>query len=67
MPMYLTRVGFELALPDRGHSGAWLEWLNHPFSRETELLIEKGLNKKIVRELINPIMRRPYLKLKVRA
>ena len=66
IPMHLTRVGFELALPDLNHSGPWLEWLNHPFSRETELLIEKSLNKKIVRELIHPITRRPYLKLKQR-
>jgi REP element-mobilizing transposase RayT len=66
IPICLTRVGFESRLPDLDHSRAWLEWLNQPFSKEIELLIQKSLNKKIVRELINPITRRPYVKLKQR-
>jgi putative transposase len=60
LPIYFTRVGFETDLPNIDRPNAWLDWLNTPFSKEIELLIQKSLRRKEIKELINPLNRRPY-------
>jgi putative transposase len=60
LPIYFTRLGLETNLPDLEHPTAWLNWLNRPFSKETETFIQKALRKKEIKEIINRATRRPY-------
>jgi hypothetical protein len=45
-PVYFTRLGLEMALPAM-ESYSQLNWLNTPFPNEAEVLIKKGLRKKV--------------------
>jgi putative transposase len=59
-PIHFTRIGLEINLPDPEISDAWIEWLNRPFTKEAEELIQRSLKKRKLKELINRNTRRPY-------
>jgi len=59
-PLHFTRIGLELNLPDPDLPNTWINWLNTPFPKEAEILIQKALRKKKVHELIDPKTRRPF-------
>jgi putative transposase len=58
-PIFHTRMGMELSLPSSETSDL-LPWLNKPFPKEAELLIRKGLRKRIFLEMKNRETRKPY-------
>ncbi len=57
-PIHYTRVGMELALPSV-EAFEQLNWLNQPFPKEAETLIQKGLRKKIFKGAIDLKTRTP--------
>jgi putative transposase len=59
-PIYFTRLGLEINLPDPESATAWLEWLNRPFPSEAEKIIQKCLRKKEIKAFINRTDRKPY-------
>ena len=58
-PLYLTRVGMELALPS-AEASEQIEWMNNPFTTEAETLIQKGLRKKVFDTIIDRKTRKPF-------
>jgi putative transposase len=59
-PIHFTRIGLELNLPDPDLPGSWLNWMNTPFTKEAELLIQKVLRKRKVDVFIDRKTRMPY-------
>jgi len=57
-PLHYTRVAMDLALPSV-ESQAQLEWLNLPFPKEAEALIQKGLRKRVFETIMDRDTRRP--------
>lgn len=57
-PIYLTRVGMEVALP-AVEAFEQIDWLNKPFPAEAEMLIQKGLRKKVFDAMIDRKTRSP--------
>lgn len=57
-PIYFTKSRLELALPSL-QSLDLLEWLNKPFPREAEALIQKGLRKRSFDSILNRGTRKP--------
>lgn len=60
-PIFFTRCGLELNIPEADDHYNWLEWLNRPFVKEAEVLIQKSLRKKEIEFLLCPQTRRPEL------
>ena len=58
-PLYLTRVGMELDLPS-AETSKHLEWLNKPFPKEAEDLIQRGLRKRLFDAIMDRKARRPF-------
>jgi putative transposase len=58
-PVYFTRMGLELNLPEPENQAAWLDWLNRPFPAEAEKIIRKLLRKREIKEILNRVTRRP--------
>jgi len=58
-PIYFTKIGLEINLPNPNEPLTWIAWLNQPFPNETEKLIQKCLRKKKIHLLLAP-SRRPY-------
>ena len=54
-----TRVGMESALPSV-ETYSQLEWLNRPFPKESEALIQRGLRKKLFDVIIDRQTRKPF-------
>jgi putative transposase len=57
-PVSLTRVGMEIALPAID-SHQQLSWLNKPFPKEAETLIQRGLRKRLFDTIMDRKDRRP--------
>jgi REP element-mobilizing transposase RayT len=57
-PLYYTRVAMELSLPSE-ESDRQLEWLNKPFPKEAEALIQKGLRKRVFDQVLDLSTRKP--------
>jgi len=57
-PIHYTRIGMELSLPS-DESSQQLEWLNTPFPKEAETLIQKGLRRRLFQDIIDPQTRKP--------
>jgi REP element-mobilizing transposase RayT len=57
-PLFHTKVGMELALPSI-ESHEQLDWLNRPFPKEAELLIQKGLRRTTFNKIIDRATREP--------
>lgn len=58
-PLHFTRAGMEFALPSTAITEQ-LEWLNRPFPKEAEGLIQKGLRKKLFDVIVDRKTRRPF-------
>jgi hypothetical protein len=57
-PLFFTKVGMELALPS-SESHEQLEWLNKPFPKEAEALIQKGLRRRVFDIVMDRKTRQP--------
>jgi REP element-mobilizing transposase RayT len=57
-PLYFTRVAMELVLPSC-ESAEQLEWLNRPFPKEAEEMIQKGLRNRVFDRIMDRDTRRP--------
>jgi putative transposase len=57
-PLHFTRVGMEVGLP-LDSVQELLEWLNKPFPKEAEALIQKGLRKRVFERIKKSINRKP--------
>jgi REP element-mobilizing transposase RayT len=57
-PLHLTRIAMELVLPSI-ESMEQLEWLNRPFPKEAEEMIQKGLRKREFGAIMDRKTRRP--------
>jgi putative transposase len=58
-PIYLTRVGMEISLPEVEGYGQ-LDWLNTPFPAEAETLIQRGLRRRLFDVIIDRRTRRAF-------
>lgn len=56
-PVHMTRIGMELSLPSE-YPYEQLNWLNTPFPKEAEILIQKGLRRTMFKNLIERKTRR---------
>jgi putative transposase len=59
LPIHFTECGYETFIPDPSHLPIWLEWINQPFAKEVEPLIQGLLKKKEIKLLIDRGNRRP--------
>ena len=57
-PLHFTRVGMEIGLP-LNHVEELLDWLNKPFPKEAETLIQKGLRKRVFERIKKSTNRKP--------
>lgn len=57
-PLCFTKVAMELAFPSED-TFEQLDWLNRPFSKEVEALIQKGLRRKYFDTIMDRKTRRP--------
>lgn len=58
-PLSFTRPGMDLILPPL-ESPEYLQWLNRPFPKEAEGLIQRGLRKKLFDVIIDRKTRRSF-------
>ncbi|MGK5082572.1 hypothetical protein WDW37_04635 [Bdellovibrionota bacterium FG-1] len=58
-PIHLTHVGMKIALPTTDDS-INLQWLNTPFPKEAERLIQTGLRQRLFDTLKDHKTRRPF-------
>ena len=58
-PINFTRVGMEISLPATDNLQQ-LGWLNNPFPKEAETLIQRGLRRKLFEAIMDRKTRRPF-------
>jgi hypothetical protein len=57
--MHFTRVRFEDEIPDSEQIKPWLNWLNQPFPKEAEELIQKTIRKRKIDTILDRNTRKP--------
>ena len=57
-PLYFTKIGMEIAFPT-AETHLHLNWLNKPFPKDAEVLIQKGLRKRLFVSVPDPKSRIP--------